>query len=206
MCKTANEIVANTSKGIEPAVLAGIKVNNAVRRRPTGFAPLSEIVDAAEAISGYTICTNYVSFAKEFGKDVFGLNVSAASLIKESKMILLVNTDNASAIQQRFATVHEIGHLLVRIPNYEYFSGPNALTLSTGVCSDVTSSLFERRTVDNFVRSEYLCNIFAVLVLLPLPSLSIQELVTYGAEHFAKQYGVDVTCIYSKFVLRGILD
>ncbi len=106
---------------------------------------------------------------------------------------------------QRFAVVHELGHILMYIPNYTYWlENSKRHTLSMYVHDDVSILIKGRKYPNNqYLFAEVLANIFAIMVLIP-DSIQPHDIQNIGIEEIAKRYGVSEAAIRSRLFLSKL--
>ena len=178
------------------------------------FVALPDIVDAVKELSGYDIRTSFLDFTtlqtadNNSNEDDLVLKQAGAMLGtivqgNQKKAQIVVN-EVKSAQQKRFATVHELGHLITSIPNYSYvIDNDGAFTLSTQINADITFISEEDCASSDFLKAEQVANIFALLVLIP-DEITIQKMAAEGPDALAEKYGVTPEMLYSRMLITAM--
>lgn len=178
------------------------------------FVALPDIVDAVKELSGYDIRTSFLDFTtlqtadNNSNEDNLVLKQAGAMLGtivqgNQKKAQIVVN-EVKSAQQKRFATVHELGHLITSIPNYSYvIDNDGAFTLSTQINADITFISEEDCASSDFLKAEQVANIFALLVLIP-DEITIQKMTAEGPDALAEKYGVTPEMLYSRMLITAM--
>lgn len=191
-------------------------VNEKLHCASEKFVALPDIVEAVQELSGYDIRTSFLDFTTlqtsdddveddENDEDNLVLKQAGAMLATiddgtQKKAQIVVN-EAKSAQQKRFATVHELGHLITKIPNYSYVTdNDGAFTVSTQINADITFISEDDCKNSDFLKAEQVANIFALLVLIP-DEITIQKMASEGPDALAEKYGVTPEMLYSRMLI-----
>lgn len=185
------------------------EVNKKLIRKSDSFVSSEKIVEVVEEISGYDIKISFVNFS-ELGNDdttkalrKSGAILSTVENANEKKATIFINNEN-SAPKQRFALVHELGHLITSIPNYMYEIPNDGLyTISSQINPDITCLSDEMCNNNNYYKAEQVANVFALYVLIP-DEITISLLTSLGADSLAAKYGVTKESIYSRMLISSV--
>ena len=179
---------------------------------------LDEIVCAVKQISGFAeiSITRHPFSGLELSKEVkSSTSLSCGAMLgvmtrfnpienKRDRIAYLSVNAEQNATMQRFAIVHELGHLIMYTPNYSYWKVDNKkYTISTHVHDDITILSENERFSDQYLFAEQMSNIFAVLVLVPR-NINIRDVKGHGMERLIKEFGVSEATIYSRMLLSSI--
>ncbi len=177
------------------------EVNQKIHRQENDFVELSEITEVVKQVSDYDeIRVDFRDFSAIKGLTNVGAMLSTQDKNGKKTADILVNSSNSAKIQ-RFSMVHELGHLITGIPNYQYET-PNdgKFTVSSHINSDVTFISDEQCKKDSYLMAEQIANIFALLVLIP-DDITIKKLAEESEEKLSSQYGVTSEAMYSRMLL-----
>lgn len=168
-----------------------------------GFIELQKIIDVVQRISGYDIKVALVDFDFDEDAKKAGAMLSTKFDIATGKKeaFIAVNTLN-DAKTQRFSVVHELGHLITEVPNYQYeIPNDGRFTVSSQINSDITYVSDDECRNNNFLLAEQIANIFALLVLIP-EEFTIKKL-RENPEYLSSKYGVTIDALYSRMMLTA---
>lgn len=200
--------------GFKIAVEKAKEVKALLPEASVEFVALADIVDVVEKLSGYEIRTTYMDFSKliksdsEVDDSIIRQAGAMLSTVEEGnkKIAFLIVNEAKSPQQQRFATVHELGHLITKIPNYSYvYNEERKFTISTQINADITYISNEKCKSDKFLMAEQVANIFALLVLIP-EDLTIQRMVNDGVQSLSKEFGVTEEALYSRLLISNEMN
>lgn len=176
------------------------------------YIPLSKIVAVVKQCSNYDIIEDcLIDFSKIVNNNKFNVSDAAAMLSthekddkREAKIFI---NDRKNRKIQRFAMVHELGHLITSVPNYQYeIPNDGRFTLSTLVSPDVTLISDKDCQKNKFYMAEQIANIFALLVLIP-ENIKISDLSSLNKiEELSDKYGVVSEALFSRMLLSSMLE
>lgn len=200
------------------------EINKALEARgisEDSFVPLDDVLDCVKNATGYSDIRILKSSFSELFKEKRDINremIEAGAMLStethrraDSEEVLksaqLVVNSDISAEMQRFSIVHELGHLITEMPNFEYeVPDDGKFTLSTHINSDIT--YIEEKDCDKsqYLVAEQAANIFALLVLLRR-NIKIRDLVSNERVHrLAEKYGVTEDALFSRMLLSNAAD
>lgn len=186
----------------EVALNKANEVNALLRRSGEKFVELPKIIDAVKEKSGYNNISLYFedfSTIKKGSLSKAGAMLSTKEVDGKKTAEIIVNSCYEPRIQ-RFSVVHELGHLITNVPNYQYET-PNdgRFTISYHINADVTYITEEECKKDPYKMAEQIANIFALMVLIP-DKITIPKMVDEGVETLASTYGVSEEALYSRML------
>ncbi len=170
------------------------------------FVWLNNIQKAVQKISNFSDIT---ASCKSFSKIDFDypFHYNCGGMLNKKKINnkyeadIIINSDK-TCFFQRFAFAHELGLLLLDIPNCEYSQFSENYILCAYISDDITLLPNNICTEKNYLLAEKMANIFALLVLIPR-DITIKDIQEIGINELRNMYGVSEEAIYSRMIVTA---
>ena len=158
-----------------------------------------EVIKIASRITGRHIKIFELDFSELSTKNADYSNYGAMMRVekKENGQAHIVINSKRDPVFQRFSLMHEIGHLITD----SFSSETEKYILSTQIQFDLTNISEEQYNKSNFLLKEQICNVFALLILIPSKILFKKLTECETIKDVSNFFGVTKDAVISRLML-----